>query len=122
MADGRVIIDVDVNEKGAVRGVDNVNKRLGMIVSGGRRAAAGIRDMVTALGLAAAGAKALQMVNNALDGAIDRYDTLTGFPVVMQQLGFSAEESQKAIKRLSDGVQGLPTTLDSVAKTAQRIA
>lgn len=122
MADGRVIIDVDVNEKGAVRGVDNVNKRLGMIVSGGRRAAAGIRDMVTALGLAAAGAKALQMVNNALDGAIDRYDTLTGFPVVMQQLGFSAEESQKAIKRLSDGVQGLPTTLDSVAKTTQRIA
>jgi len=122
VADGRVIIDVDVNEKGAIRGVDNVNKRLGMIVSGGRRAAAGIRDMVTALGLAAAGAKALQMVNNALDGAIDRYDTLTGFPAVMEQIGFSTEESRKAIQRLSDGVQGLPTTLDSVAKTAQRIA
>ena len=122
MADGRVIIDVDVNEKGAVRGVNNVNKRLGMIVSGGRRAAAGIRDMVTALGLAAAGAKALQMVNNALDGAIDRYDTLTGFPAVMEQIGFSSDEAQKAIQRLSDGVQGLPTTLDSVAKTAQRIA
>src|SRR5690606_27696199 len=93
-----------------------------MIVSGGRRAAAGIRDMVAALGLAAAGAKALQMVNSALDGAIDRYDTLTGFPAVMEQVGFSSDEAQTAIQRLSDGVQGLPTTLDSVAKTAQRIA
>lgn len=122
MADGRVIIDVDVNEKGAIRGVNNVNRRLGTIVSSGRRAADGIRSMVTALGLAAAGAKALQMVNNALDGAISRYDTLTGFPAVMEQIGFSAEESRKAIQRLSDGVQGLPTTLDSVAKTTQRIA
>src|SRR5690606_1632795 len=45
-----------------------------------------------------------------------------GFPAVMEQIGFSTEESRKAIQRLSDGVQGLPTTLDSVAKTAQRIA
>ena len=78
--------------------------------------------MVTALGLTAAAAKAINMVSNALDGAISRYDTLKGFPAVMEQIGFSSDEAQKAIQRLSDGVQGLPTTLDSVAKTAQRIA
>jgi len=122
LADGKVIIDVELNEGKAVRGVDNVNRRLGTIVSSGRRAAASIRNMVTALGLTAAAAKAINMVSNALDGAISRYDTLKGFPAVMEQIGFSTEESRKAIQRLSDGVQGLPTTLDSVAKTAQRIA
>src|SRR5690606_17455184 len=117
-----VIIDVELNEGKAVRGVDNVNRRLGTIVSSGRRAAASIRNMVTALGLTAAAAKAINMVSNALDGAISRYDTLKGFPAVMEQIGFSAEDSQRAINRLADGVKGLPTTLDSVAKTAQRIA
>ncbi|MFS8535967.1 MAG: hypothetical protein FWJ65_12505, partial [Limnochordales bacterium] len=111
MADGKVIIDVELNEGKAVRGVDNVNRRLGTIVSSGRRAAASIRNMVTALGLTAAAAKAINMVSNALDGAISRYDTLKGFPAVMEQIGFSTEESRKAIQRLSDGVQGLPTTL-----------
>mgnify|MGYP001182210586 FL=1 len=122
MADGKVIIDVELNEGKAVRGVDNVNRRLSAIVSSGRRAATSIRNMVTALGLTAAAAKAINMVSNALDGAISRYDTLKGFPAVMEQIGFSSDEAQKAIQRLSDGVQGLPTTLDSVAKTAQRIA
>ena len=122
MADGKVIIDVELNEGKAVRGVDNVNRRLSAIVSSGRRAATSIRNMVTALGLTAAAAKAINMVSNALDGAISRYDTLKGFPAVMEQIGFSSDEAQKAIQRLSDGVQGLPTTLDSVAKTTQRIA
>ncbi|KAA5655014.1 tape measure protein, partial [Pseudomonas aeruginosa] len=37
-------------------------------------------------------------------------------------MGFDADESRKAINRLSKGIEGLPTTLDSVAKTTQRIA
>lgn len=122
MADGRVEIEVDLNDDKARRGVDRVNTGLKGIATAGRSAAARIRDMVTALGLAALGAKAINMVSNALDGAISRYDTLTGFPSVMEQIGFSADESRRAIQRLSDGVQGLPTTLDAVAKTAQRIA
>src|SRR5690606_6853322 len=66
--------------------------------------------------------KGIDLVTRSLDGAIDRYDTLNNFPRVMQQMGFDAEASEKAIQRLSDGVQGLPTRLDEVAKTTQRIA
>jgi len=62
------------------------------------------------------------MVTSSLDGAIDRYDTLNNFPRIMQQLGFDAATSDKAIKRLSDGIQGLPTRLDEIAKSAQSIA
>src|SRR5690625_1252090 len=62
------------------------------------------------------------MVKNSLDGAIDRYDTLNNFPRVMAQIGFDAQTSEKAINKLSDGIQGLPTRLDEVASTAQSIA
>jgi tape measure domain-containing protein len=61
-------------------------------------------------------------IRNSVDGAISRFDTLQTFPNVMQMMGFSAEESEKAIQRLSDGIDGLPTALDEVASTTQRIA
>lgn len=64
----------------------------------------------------------IRMITNSLDGAISRYDTLNNFPRVLQLLGFDAEDSEKAIQRLSDGIDGLPTTLDDVASTTQRIA
>src|SRR5690606_29777885 len=82
----------------------------------------GIKEIVTALGIASAASKAINMINRSLDGAIARYDTLNNFPRVMQMIGFVAEQSEKAIQRLSEGVQGLPTRLDEVAKTAQNIA
>lgn len=62
------------------------------------------------------------MITSSLDGAIARFDTLNSFPRVLQMMGFDAQESQKAIDKLSEGIDGLPTTLDSVASTAQRIA
>jgi tape measure domain-containing protein len=61
-------------------------------------------------------------IRNSIDGAISRFDTLNSFPRVLQMMGFEASESEKSIKKLSDGIQGLPTTLDEVAKTTQRLA
>lgn len=61
-------------------------------------------------------------LTSSLDGAISRFDTLNNFPRVLQLMGFDAAESEDAISRLSDGIDGLPTTLDSVAGTTQRIA
>src|SRR5699024_136859 len=50
-----------------------------------------------------------------------RVDTLNQFPKVLQQMGASGEDADRSIARLSDGIQGLPTTLDGVASTAQRM-
>lgn len=61
-------------------------------------------------------------LTSSLDGAISRFDTLNSFPRVLQLMGFDAVDAEKAIDRLSDGIDGLPTTLDSVASTTQRIA
>lgn len=122
MADGKVVIDVILDDGTVAKGVANIDKQLGGLTGAGKRAAAGIKEIVTSLGLVALASKAINMVKSSLDGAISRYDTLNNFPRVLQLMGFDAKQSKKAIDELSDGIDGLPTTLDSVAKTTQRLA
>ena len=62
------------------------------------------------------------VLGNSVAKAASRYDTLNRFPKVLQQIGFSAGNSSQAIKELSNGTKGLPTALDEVASTTQRIA
>lgn len=122
MADGKVVIDVILDDGTVAKGVTNIDKRMGGLGGTAKRAAMGIGQIATALGVVGLASKAIDMVTRSIDGAISRYDTLNNFPSVMQQIGFSAGQSQEAINRLSDGIQGLPTRLDDVAETAQRIA
>lgn len=96
-------------------GYDTASKKQGSFIRG-------ISQIASGIGVYAAVSKGIGMISSSLDGAISRYDTLNNFPRVMQQIGFSADDSEKAINRLSDGIQGLPTTLDDVASTAQRLA
>lgn len=122
MADGKVVIDVILEDGRVAKGVAKLDKSIVGLASSGRKAASGIKEIAVSLGIVSMASKAINSVTNALDGAISRYDTLNNFPKVMQMIGFSADDSQKAINRLSDGIQGLPTTLDDVASTAQRLA
>ena len=55
-----------------------------------------------------------------LDSGIKRFDTLSNFPKIMENVGISTEASQKAIDKLSKGIDGLPTTLDAAASATQR--
>ena len=59
---------------------------------------------------------------NSLSRGISRVDTLNTFPRVMENVGISAEASQRAIETLSAGIDGLPTTLDAAASATQRFA
>lgn len=122
MADGKVVIDVILDDGKVVKGVANVDKSLGGLGNTAKKGALSVGKIASALGLVYVAKKGIDLVTQSLDGAIDRYDTLNQFPRVMQLMGFDAEESEVAINKLSDGIQGLPTTLDSVASTAQNIA
>lgn len=122
MADGRVVIDVILDDGTVAKGVANIDGKFKGLGEAAKRSAASVGNIVKALGLVAIASKAIDMVKNSLDGAISRYDTLNNFPRVLQLMGFDAKESQAAIDKLADGIEGLPTTLDSVAKTTQRIA
>lgn len=61
------------------------------------------------------------MLRNSIDGAIDRFDTFNTFPRTMEGLGHSTEQADRAIRRLDQGTRGLPTTMDGIVKSVQRI-
>lgn len=76
----------------------------------------------------AKGAGAIKLVEmgmtavvSSMDSAISRFDTMQGYPKMMEALGYSADDSSDSIKRLGDGIDGLPTKLDSVVATSQRM-
>ena len=63
----------------------------------------------------------LDLMKASLDKAIDRFDTLQRFPKVMQSLGHSSKDVAASTKLLSEGIEGLPTTLDTVVATTQKL-
>lgn len=64
--------------------------------------------------------KGMQLISQNMDAAISRVDTMNNFPKVMKNLGISVQESDKAIKKMSEKLQGLPTTLNDGAMAVQR--
>lgn len=62
MADGKVVIDVILDDGTVAKGVANLDKQLGGLSGSGKRAAAGIKEIVTSLGLVTLAAKAIDMV------------------------------------------------------------
>ncbi|PIC81027.1 hypothetical protein CSV75_04405 [Sporosarcina sp. P18a] len=95
---------------------------LGNISSSANNAKNAIVGIGSAVGAIALVNKGFNMLKSSIDGAVARYDTLNAFPKVMEKIGFSTEKSSKSIKRLVEGIDGLPTTLGEVADTTQRIA
>ena len=63
----------------------------------------------------------LDLMKASLDKAIDRFDILQRFPKVMQSLGHSSKDVAQSTKALSEGIEGLPTTLDTVVSTTQKL-
>lgn len=78
---------------------------------------------VTAGNLLSSGiSKALGAITAHMDSAIGRVDSLNQFPKVMANIGFSSDDALAALQKMSDGIQGLPTTLDDIVGNAQRLA
>lgn len=80
------------------------------------------KSMAGAMGLVQVASGAFGVVKNSLDGAISRFDTLNKYPVVMRALGYSMDDVSKSTKLLSNGIDGLPTSLDEITSSAQQLA
>ena len=65
--------------------------------------------------------KAMSAVTSSIDSAVRRVDTMNNFPKVMKNLGYSAEDAEAAVSKMSDRLSGLPTTLDSMTSGVQRL-
>lgn len=136
--DGSITFDTHVDTGGFSSGADDINKEFSSIRKGATSAAEGVSQLPDAMDDAASSTsrltdivkgsgvfklieKGMEAVVSSLDSAIDRYDTMNRFPMMLQQMGYGADEADAAVQRLSEGIQGLPTTLDSVVSTAQRL-
>nr|DAH74968.1 MAG TPA: tail tape measure [Caudoviricetes sp.] len=78
-----------------------------------------LKGTAVGMGIYQLAAKAASAVSEQFAGAVSRFDTLNNFPKVMESMGASSNQAHQAIKTLSDGIQGLPTSLDEVATTTQ---
>lgn len=114
--------------KGAGSGFDEAGNKAKDSGEKAKQGASGfdkIKESIKNFSVGAVGFKlassAMDLVSASLDKAINRFDTLERYPKVMKSLGFSAKDVASSTKELSDGIDGLPTTLDDVVKTTQKL-
>ena len=107
--------------KGAKKPLDDAKKGIGGVGDESKKANTSIKDMAISFGLVKVASAAFKVVAQSLDAAISRFDTMQKYPKVLDALGFSAEESEKSINQLADGIDGLPTKLDDVVASTQQM-
>ncbi|ENZ6560527.1 tape measure protein [Enterococcus faecium] len=81
-----------------------------------------IKDIAKGAGVFKIVDQAVGMVTESVGGAIDRFDTLNKYPVVMQALGYSAGQVDKSMNKLTNSIDGLPTSLDEIVSNTQQLA
>lgn len=66
--------------------------------------------------------KVASVVTSSLGSAVDRADQMNNFPKVMKNLGYSATDAAASIKKISDALDGLPTTSSAMTGMVQQLA
>ncbi|WP_374284232.1 tape measure protein [Lactococcus sp.] len=118
MADGRIEIEIVMDDGSVKKGIAN----LGGLENAGKKAGTSIKAMVTSMGLVKVASAAFDVLKNSIGGAINRFDILNQYPKVMKQMGYSTDDVSKSLVILKKGVDGLPTTLQDLTKSAQSFA
>lgn len=117
MTDGKVtiVVDVDGNK------VKVLNDELDKTAQKGDRGSDSLKKFAIGGAVFKLASKAVNLLTDSLGGAIQRFDTLESYPRVMQAMGHSTEDVTRSTKKLAAGIEGLPTTLNEVVGTAQRL-
>lgn len=66
--------------------------------------------------------KVASVVTSSLGSAIDRADQMNNFPKVMKNLGYSSQDASASIKKISNALDGLPTTSSAMTGMVQQLA
>lgn len=66
--------------------------------------------------------KVASVVTSSLGSAVDRADQMNNFPKVMKNLGYSSQDAAASIKKISNALDGLPTTSSAMTGMVQQLA
>ena len=71
---------------------------------------------------AAVTTKAMGVISNGIGSAVGRADQMNNFPKVMKNLGYSSQDAAASIKKISNALDGLPTTSSAMTGMVQQLA
>lgn len=66
--------------------------------------------------------KVASVVTSSLGSAVDRADQMNNFPKVMKNLGYSSEDAAASIRKITNALDGLPTTSSAMTGMVQQLA
>lgn len=122
MDDGRVEIDVIMDDGSVRKGTANINKQLNDLGTSATGAGSKIKGIAGAVGAVAVVGAAFQGLKSVIGDAVSRVDTLNNSNRTFKNMGFSAQESKSAMEALDKSIKGLPTSLDSAVSGVQMLA
>ncbi|MDU0347493.1 tape measure protein [Actinomyces sp. MRS3W] len=99
-------------------GVASVASRVGSAVGNALSSAVSVGVKAAGVAVAALGAT----IATNLSRAVSRADTLSNFPRIMANIGYSADDARVQIDRIAKSLDGLPTATNAVALTVQGLA
>lgn len=115
MSDGKVVIQITADPS-------DYEKAIGSLGASTQKSlATAIKGSFIGNLFAQAFSKAAGVIANSMDAAISRVDIMKNFPRVMESLGYSADDAASSIQKMSDHLTGLPTRLDSMTSSVQKI-
>lgn len=100
----------------------NAESSMGTLDKNTQNTNTSILDIAKGVGVFKVVDTAIGVVKSSLDGAINRFDTLNAYPKVMAQMGYSTDDVSQSLSILKKGVDGLPTSLQDLTKSAQSFA
>lgn len=118
---GKFGVAVELDQSQFSTGLKDVEKSIGKTSSKLGGFAKSVGKIATGIGVFKLVDKGISMITSSFDRAISRVDALNQFPKVLQQMGYGADEARNATKKLVDGIDGLPTTLDDITGDVQRL-
>jgi len=112
---------ISANSKELQNEIHKTQKQLNDFSRGFKSISGGVATMAVTAGnlISKAVEKAVSTVVSNIDYATKRLDSLNRFPIVMENLGISANEATNAINSLAEYTLGLPTTLNDAAEKVQ---
>lgn len=114
-----ILSAVDKNFSSTMKNADSSMNNLD---SSTQKTNTSILDIAKGIGVFKLIDNAIGLVTSSLGGAVDRFDTLNKYPIVMQALGYSTDQVDKSMSKLTEGIDGLPTSLNEIVSNTQQLA